>query len=126
MDILAKNIAQFNEVLASQIPAETLQAFQRSVQDLEEKQTGSKSLKIGERFPDFQLSNFDGHMYSLKDLLKNKKIIIVAHGNSLRGLIKYLDKISDEEIMNLEIETGNPICYELDETFNPIKHYYLK
>ncbi len=60
---------------------------------------------------------------SLKD---NKKVIIVAHGNSLRGLIKYLDNISDEEIVGLEIETGNPICYELDDDLKPIKHYYLK
>lgn len=61
-----------------------------------------------------------------KDLLENKKVIIVAHGNSLRGLIKYLDNMSNEEIMQLEIETGNPICYELDEDLKPIKHYYLK
>lgn len=61
-----------------------------------------------------------------KDLLENKKVIIVAHGNSLRGLIKYLDNMSNEEIMQLEIETGNPICYELDENLKPIRHYYLK
>lgn len=61
-----------------------------------------------------------------KNLLENKKVIIVAHGNSLRGLIKYLDDLTDEEVMNLEIETGNPICYELDENLKPIKHYYLK
>ena len=60
------------------------------------------------------------------NLLKGKRIIIVAHGNSLRGLIKYLDNLSDEEIMNLGIETGNPICYELDDDLKPIKHYYLK
>ena len=60
------------------------------------------------------------------NLLKGKRIIIVAHGNSLRGLIKYLDNLSDEEIMNLEIETGNPICYELDDDLKPVKHYYLK
>ena len=60
------------------------------------------------------------------NLLNGKKIIIVAHGNSLRGLIKYLDNLSDEEVMNLEIETGNPICYELDANLKPIKHYYLK
>lgn len=58
-------------------------------------------------------------------LLSGKKVIIVAHGNSLRGLIKYLDQLSDEEVMNLEIETGNPICYELDEELKPICHYYL-
>lgn len=61
-----------------------------------------------------------------ENILKNKKIIIVAHGNSLRGLIKYLDKLSDEEILKLEIKTGNPICYELDQNLKPIKHYYLK
>lgn len=59
-------------------------------------------------------------------LEEGKKVIIVAHGNSLRGLMKYLDKMSDEEVINLEIETGNPICYELNDDFTPIKHYYLK
>lgn len=60
------------------------------------------------------------------ELLKGKKIIIAAHGNSLRGLIKYLDNISDEDIINLELQTGNPICYELDDDLRPIRHYYLK
>ena len=60
-----------------------------------------------------------------KDLLNNKNVIIVAHGNSLRGLIKYLDKVSDEEIMNIELPTGRPICYELDENLIPIRHYYI-
>ena len=59
-------------------------------------------------------------------LLNNKKIIIVAHGNSLRGLMKYLDNMSDDEVINLELETGNPVCYELDENLKPIKHYYIK
>ena len=59
-------------------------------------------------------------------VLDNKKVIIVAHGNSLRGLVKYLDDLSDDEVMKLEIETGNPICYELDDNLKPIKHYYLK
>ena len=60
-----------------------------------------------------------------KDLLNNKNVIIVAHGNSLRGLIKYLDNVSDEEIMNIELPTGRPICYELDENLIPIRHYYV-
>ena len=60
-----------------------------------------------------------------KDLLNNKSVIIVAHGNSLRGLIKYLDNVSDEEIMNIELPTGRPICYELDENLIPIRHYYV-
>lgn len=61
-----------------------------------------------------------------KDLEEGKRVIIAAHGNSLRGLIKYLDNMSDEEIIKLELETGNPICYELDDNLKPIKHYYLK
>ena len=61
-----------------------------------------------------------------KSLKENKKVIVVAHGNSLRGLIKYLDNISDKDIINLEIQTGNPIVYELDDNLKPIKHYYLK
>ena len=60
------------------------------------------------------------------DIEKGKKVIIVAHGNSLRGLIKYLDNMTDEEIINLELQTGNPICYELDDNLKPIGHYYLK
>jgi 2,3-bisphosphoglycerate-dependent phosphoglycerate mutase len=54
-----------------------------------------------------------------------KKVIIAAHGNSLRALVKYLDKISDEEIVGLNIPTGVPLVYELDNGLKPIKHYYL-
>ena len=62
----------------------------------------------------------------VKDLKAGKKVIIAAHGNSLRGLIKYLDNMTDEEVIKLELQTGNPICYELDENLKPIRHYYLK
>ena len=61
-----------------------------------------------------------------QDLLDGKKVIIAAHGNSLRGLIKYLDNLTDEEIIKVELQTGNPICYELDNDLKPITHYYLK
>jgi len=54
-----------------------------------------------------------------------KKVLIVAHGNSLRGLVKYLDNLSNEEIMELNIPTGIPLVYELDCDLKPIKHYYL-
>ncbi|MFW6337542.1 MAG: 2,3-diphosphoglycerate-dependent phosphoglycerate mutase [Alkalispirochaetaceae bacterium] len=54
-----------------------------------------------------------------------KRVIIAAHGNSLRALVKYLDEISDEEIPGLNIPTGVPLVYELDDTLKPIKHYYL-
>lgn len=54
-----------------------------------------------------------------------KQLLIAAHGNSLRALVKYLDEISDEAISDLNIPTGVPLVYELDENLKPIKHYYL-
>jgi len=54
-----------------------------------------------------------------------KKVIIAAHGNSLRALVKYLDNMSDDEILKLNIPTGLPLVYELDKNLKPIKHYYL-
>ena len=54
-----------------------------------------------------------------------KKVLIAAHGNSLRALVKYLDNVPDQEIVHLNIPTGIPLVYELDETLKPLKHYYL-
>jgi 2,3-bisphosphoglycerate-dependent phosphoglycerate mutase len=54
-----------------------------------------------------------------------KKVIIAAHGNSLRALVKYLDNISDNEIVGLNIPTGIPLVYELDNQLKPVKNYYL-
>ncbi len=54
-----------------------------------------------------------------------KKILIAAHGNSLRALVKYLDNVSDDEIISLNIPTGIPLVYELDDELRPLKHYYL-
>jgi len=54
-----------------------------------------------------------------------KQIIIAAHGNSLRALVKYLDNIPESEIVELNIPTGIPLVYELDADLKPIKHYYL-
>jgi 2,3-bisphosphoglycerate-dependent phosphoglycerate mutase len=59
------------------------------------------------------------------DIKAGKKLIIAAHGNSLRALVKYLDDMSEEEIIKLNIPTGVPLVYELDEQLKPIKHYYL-
>jgi 2,3-bisphosphoglycerate-dependent phosphoglycerate mutase len=56
---------------------------------------------------------------------KNQKVIICAHGNSLRSLIKYIDNLTDEQVTKLEIPTGVPIVYELDEGLNKIRHYSL-
>jgi len=58
-------------------------------------------------------------------LRAGKRPLIVAHGNSLRGLIKYLDRISDDDIVNLEIPTGRPLVYQLDQDLRPLRHYYL-
>jgi len=54
-----------------------------------------------------------------------KRILIVAHGNSLRALVKYLDKIPENEIVELNIPTGIPLVYYLDENLHPLRHYYL-
>ncbi|MFA7343927.1 MAG: 2,3-diphosphoglycerate-dependent phosphoglycerate mutase [Terrimicrobiaceae bacterium] len=54
-----------------------------------------------------------------------RRVIIAAHGNSLRALVKYLDGISDKDIINLNIPTGVPLVYELDADLKPTKHYYL-
>jgi 2,3-bisphosphoglycerate-dependent phosphoglycerate mutase len=56
---------------------------------------------------------------------EGKKIVIVAHGNSIRALVKHLDNVSEEEIVSLNIPTGVPLVYELDENLKPITHYYL-
>ena len=58
-------------------------------------------------------------------VLAGKRVIVVAHGNSLRALVKYLDDVSDEAIVELNIPTGVPLVYELDAKLKPIRHYYL-
>ncbi len=58
-------------------------------------------------------------------ILEGEKVVIVAHGNSLRALIKYLDNVSEEEIIALNVPTGVPLVYELDSELKPINHYYL-
>lgn len=54
-----------------------------------------------------------------------RRVLVAAHGNSLRALIKHLDNISEEDIVHLNIPTGQPLVYELDENLRPIRHYYL-
>jgi 2,3-bisphosphoglycerate-dependent phosphoglycerate mutase len=65
------------------------------------------------------------HMTIIPSIKSGKKVLIAAHGNSLRALVKYLDNVPDDEIINLDIPTGIPLVYELDEDLKPIKHYYL-
>ena len=65
------------------------------------------------------------HETIVPSLKSGKKVIIAAHGNSLRALVKYLDNISDDEIVGLNIPTGIPLVYELDDDLKPLKSYYL-
>ena len=53
------------------------------------------------------------------------RVLIAAHGNSLRALVKYLDKISDHDIIELNIPTGIPLVYELNDDLTPVRHFYL-
>ena len=61
----------------------------------------------------------------IPEIKKGKRILVVAHGNSIRGLIKYFDKLSDEEIVNVDIPNAIPLVYEFNEKFETIKRYYL-
>ena len=56
---------------------------------------------------------------------KGKRVVVAAHGNSIRALVKYLDNISDNDIVGLNIPNGIPLVYELDDNLKPIRHYYL-
>jgi 2,3-bisphosphoglycerate-dependent phosphoglycerate mutase len=58
-------------------------------------------------------------------IASGRRVVIGAHGNSLRALVKYLDKVGDQEIVELNIPTGIPLVYELDDQLTPIRHYYL-
>jgi 2,3-bisphosphoglycerate-dependent phosphoglycerate mutase len=59
------------------------------------------------------------------DIRAGKRVLITAHGNSLRALVKFLDRISDQDIVELNIPTGIPLVYELDESLAPVRHQYL-
>lgn len=60
-----------------------------------------------------------------REVASGRKILIVAHGNSLRALVKHLDNVSDEDIVDLDIPTGVPLVYEFDDNTHSVKHYYL-
>ena len=62
----------------------------------------------------------------LPSIKSGKRVIVSAHGNSLRALVKHIDNISDDDIPKLEIPTGIPLVYEFDEDIRPIRHYYLQ
>jgi 2,3-bisphosphoglycerate-dependent phosphoglycerate mutase len=65
------------------------------------------------------------HDQIVPDVLDGRRVLIAAHGNSLRALVKHLDGISDDEIVGLNIPTGIPLVYELNDDLTPIRNYYL-
>jgi 2,3-bisphosphoglycerate-dependent phosphoglycerate mutase len=65
------------------------------------------------------------HMVLAPAVMSGQRLLVVAHGNSLRALVKYLDGVSEEVIPGLNIPTGVPLVYELDQDLKPITHYYL-
>jgi 2,3-bisphosphoglycerate-dependent phosphoglycerate mutase len=65
------------------------------------------------------------HEVIVPEIKEGKRVIIAAHGNSLRALAQYLDNLSEEEVLKLNIPTGMPLVYELDDDLKPIKNYYL-
>lgn len=65
------------------------------------------------------------HDRIVPEIRAGKRVLIAAHGNSLRALVKYLDDVSDKDILGLNIPTGIPLVYELDQNLRPLKHYYL-
>ncbi len=65
------------------------------------------------------------HEQLARAIKKGKRLLVAAHGNSIRAMVKYLDNVSDADIVELNIPTGVPLVYELDKKLKPIKHYYL-
>lgn len=60
-----------------------------------------------------------------QDMIEGKRVLIAAHGNSIRALVKYFDQLSEAEILEVNIPTGVPLVYEFDDEFKVIQHYYL-
>lgn len=58
-------------------------------------------------------------------MMRGDRVLVVAHGNSIRSIVKYIDNISDEDIMGVNIPTSIPLVYEFDDNVKPIKNYYL-
>ena len=65
------------------------------------------------------------HEKIIPSIKAGKQVLVSAHGNSIRALVKYLDNVPNDEILKLNIPTGIPLVYELDENLSPIKHYYI-
>lgn len=94
--------------------------------DLRYKNLKKKQIPLGECLEDTVARVIPyWHKKIVPDLKKGKQLLITAHGNSLRSLVKYLDDVSDDEILKLNIPTGMPLVYELDDKLKTIRSYYL-
>ena len=128
--------------MAAKVGEEQVHIWRRSyaVRPPELKRDDPRNVENDPRY-----ASFDGDHFPLAECLKDtvdrflpywenvlapeiksgKRLIVAAHGNSLRALVKYLDNIPEEEIVSLNIPTGVPLVYELDEDLKPVKSYYL-
>lgn len=106
---------------ALQLDDERHPRFDRRYADLKpEELPATESLKITlDRVLPFW------HGVLAPDIKAGKRVLVAAHGNSLRAMVKYLDNMSEAEILELNIPTGIPLVYELDADLKPVKHYYL-
>jgi len=94
--------------------------------DLRYSKLNSSELPLGECLKDNVERVLPLWNESIAPALKaGKRVLLVAHGNSIRSLIKYLDQMSDEAIMEVNVPNGVPLVYELDDNLKPIQHFYL-
>ena len=116
MNELAKQIEQFNNELATQVPQEVLEAFGKSIEDLQKKKIEEKSIKLGEIMPEFLLPNVKNEIINSNEILKNGKMIIAFYRGSwcpycnlqLKTLQDYLTKIKDKKATLVAISPQSP------------------
>ena len=116
MSVLAKQIEQFNNELATQVPQEVLEAFGKSIKDLKTKNIEEKSIKLGAIMPDFSLPNAKNEIIHSKEILKKGKMIIAFYRGSwcpycnleLKALQENLSKINDKKVSLVAISPQSP------------------
>ena len=128
MSVLAKQIEQFNNELATQVPQEVLEAFGKSIEDLKTKNIEEKSIKLGAIMPDFSLPNAKNEIIHSKEILKKGKMIIAFYRGSwcpycnleLKALQENLSKINDKKVSLVAISPQSP-----DNSLTVIEKHHL-
>lgn len=119
-------VKEWRRSFSSQPPALSINDERYPGNDKKYKDLSANELPLTESLKDTMVRVIDYYENEIKPrLLENKNILVVAHGNSLRALIKYLENISDENISNLEIPTGKPYIYEFSKDLKIQNKYYL-